>query len=328
MLDRTGGTVFVFPGFGAHLLAAAAETMDTATVFAEEMRRCHHAFTEWTDWSLLGTVRRYREGPDPVAASDTAGPARVTPAPPVVFATTVSLAAQLRATGVRPDAVLGHSQGELAAAYVAGALSLRDAARVLAQRSRALAPNAGTGAMAALSLPSCRVHRLVEPWRDAISVAAQNGPCTTVVTGSATALAELSVECGRRDIAYSPLDVDLALHSAAVDELREPIRDGLCDLHPVTGELAFVSSVTGAGLDARILDGDYWFANMRQPVLFEQAVRWSYGSGYRTFVECSPRAVLATAVRECLHDRGDVQGVFTADRRGRLVPVARAAAQA
>ena len=103
----------------------------------------------------------------------------------------VSLAAQWKALGIQPDAVMGHSQGEIAAAYVAGALSLREAARVVALRSKAVSAIAGTGGMVSILLPVDRVLALIEPWAQSISLAAQNGPSSTVVTGSAAALDEL-----------------------------------------------------------------------------------------------------------------------------------------
>ena len=217
---------------------------------------------------------------------------RVDVVQPVLFAVMVSLAAQWRALGVHPDAVLGHSQGEIAAAYVAGALSLRDAAKVVTLRSRAISGIAGTGGMVAIPWPFKRVRELIEPWGQSISVAAQNGPSSTVVTGGATALDELMAVCDRDEVQATRIPVDYASHSVHIEELRETLRESLSGLQPRTAEIAFISAVTGAGLDTKILDSDYWFANLRQPVLFEQAIRWSYKHGYRTFVESSPHPVL------------------------------------
>ena len=263
----TGGTVFVFPGQGSQWTGMAVELLDTAPAFADQMRLCDAAFAEFVDWSLLDAVRGGVGAP----SLD-----RVDVVQPVLFAVMVSLAAQWRALGVHPDAVLGHSQGEIAAAYVAGALSLRDAAKVVALRSKAISAIAGTGGMVSIPLPVERVHALIEPWARSISVAAQNGPSSTVVTGNAAALDELMAVCERDDVPATRIPVDYASHSAHVDELRETLRESLSGLQPRTGDIAFISAVTGAGVDTSILDGDYWFANLRQPVLFEQAVRWSY----------------------------------------------------
>ncbi len=240
---------------------------------------------------------------------------RVDVVQPVLFAVMVSLAAQWRALGVHPDAVLGHSQGEIAAAYVAGALSLRDAAKVVTLRSKAISAIAGTGGMVSIPLPAERVHALIEPWVQSISIAAHNGPSSTVVTGNAAALDELMVVCERDEVPVTRIPVDYASHSAHVEELRETLRELLSGLQPRTGDIAFISAVTGAGLDAKILDGDYWFANLRQPVLFEQAIRWSYEHGYRTFVESSPHPVLIAGIQESLEDYGDDHSVVGTLRR-------------
>ena len=162
---------------------------------------------------------------------------------------------------------------------------------------------------------SNRSCALIEPWAQSISVAAQNGPSSTVVTGNAAALDELMAVCERDEVPVTRIPVDYASHSAQVEALRETLRESLSGLQPRTGEIAFISAVTGAGLDTSILDGDYWFANLRQPVLFEQAVRWSYEHGYRTFVESSPHPVLTAGIQESLEDYGDDHRVVATLRR-------------
>lgn len=304
--SATGGTVFVFPGQGSQWTGMAVELLDTAPVFADQMRRCDAAFAEFVDWSLLDTVRGGVGSP----SLD-----RVDVVQPVLFAVMVSLAAQWRALGIQPDAVVGHSQGEIAAAYVAGALSLREAARVVCLRSKAVRTLAGTGGMISISRPVQQVRALIEPWRPSISVAAHNGPCSTVVTGGAGALAELVAVCERDEVPATRIRVDYASHSADMDELRATLRESLSGLRPRTGDIVFISAVNGAELDTSSLDGDYWFANLRQPVLFEQAVRWSYEHGYRTFIESSPHPVLTAGVQESLDDYGDDYSVVATLRR-------------
>jgi acyl transferase domain-containing protein len=295
-----GGKVFVFSDQGTPWTGMAIELLDSAPAFANQMRLCDAAFAEFVDWPLLEAVRG-GVGPPSLDGVDVGQP--------VLFAVMVSLAAQWRALGVRPDAVLGHSQGEIAAAYVAGALSLRDAVKVVTLRSKAISAIAGTGGMVSIPRPVERVHALIEPWGQSISVAAQNGPSSTLVTGNAAALDELMVVCERDEVPVTRIPVDYALHSAHVEALRETLRDSLSGLQPRTGEIAFISAVTGAGLDTKILDGDYWFANLRQPVLFEQAVRWSYEHGYRTFVESGPHPGWTAGIRETLEGRGEDHSV-------------------
>jgi acyl transferase domain-containing protein/NADPH:quinone reductase-like Zn-dependent oxidoreductase/acyl carrier protein len=302
----TGGTVFVFPGQGSQWTGMAVELLDSAPAFANQMRLCDAAFAEFVDWSLLEAVR----GGVGSGSLD-----RVDVVQPVLFAVMVSLAAQWRALGVHPDAVLGHSQGEIAAAYVAGALSLRDAAKVVTLRSMAISAIAGTGGMVSISRPAERVHALIKPWAQSISIAAQNGPSSTVVTGDAAALDELMVACERDELQVTRISVDYASHSAHLEALRETLHESLCGLQPRTGDIEFISSVTGAGLDTAMLDADYWFANLRQPVLFEQAARWSCEHGYRTFVESSPHPVLIGGIQETLEDYGDDHSVVGTLRR-------------
>lgn len=292
----TKGTVFVFPGQGSQLTGRVVELLDSAPAFAKQLQLCDAAFAEFVDWSLLGAVRGCAGAP----SLD-----RIDVTPPVLFAVMVSFAAHCRALGIYPDAVLGHSQGEIAAAYVAGALSLRDAAKVVALSNRAIDAVAGTGGMVAIQRPGGRVFELIEPWRQSITVAAHNGPSSTLATGNATALNELTAVCERDDVPATRVPVDYALHSADVDALRETLRESLSGLQPRTGDIPFISSVTGAGLDASILDGDYWFANLRQPVLFDEAVRWSYERGYRTFIESNPHPVLIAGIQESLADYAD-----------------------
>jgi acyl transferase domain-containing protein/NADPH:quinone reductase-like Zn-dependent oxidoreductase/acyl carrier protein len=302
----TGGTVFVFPGQGSQWTGMAVELLDSAPAFADQMRLCDAAFAEFVDWSLLEVVR---------GGVDSPSLDRVDVVQPVLFAVMVSLAAAWRALGIHPDAVLGHSQGEIAAAYVAGALSLRDAAKVVTLRSRAISAIAGSGGMVSIPRPVERVLALIEPWGESISVAAHNGPSSTVVTGDAAALDELMAGCERDEVPATRIPVDYASHSTQVEGLRETLRESLSGLQPRTGDIAFISAVTGAALDTTILNGDYWFANLRQPVLFEQAVRWSYEHGFRAFIESSPHPVLTVGIQESLEDYDDDHSVVATLRR-------------
>ncbi|MDO3639694.1 acyltransferase domain-containing protein [Mycolicibacterium arseniciresistens] len=288
-----GKTVFVFPGHGSRWTDMAIELLQWAPAFASEMRSCDIAFAEFFDWSLLEVVH----GNVGLRPFD-----RIDLSLPVSFAVMASLAAQWRELGIHPDAVLGHSHGEVAAAYIAGGLTLNDAARVVAQRAIAISSIAGTGGMVSIPWHVERVLSLIERRGEPITVAAQNGPASTVVTGPVAAIDELITLLGQDEVAAERIPVDYASQSAHIDELRPALRKSLSDLQPRTGDIPFISSVTGAVLDTSILDGDYWFANLRQPVLFEQAVRWSYQRGYPAFVECSPRPVLTAGIQQSLDE--------------------------
>lgn len=298
-------TVLVFPGHGAGWAGRAGGLLDTAPAFAAQMQLCDAVFAEFVDWSLLEVVR---------ASPGAPSMERVDVAEPVLFAVMVSLAAQWRELGIRPDAVLGYSQGEIAAACVAGALTLRDAATVVALRSKAVRALAGIGGMVSIGQSIDRVFALIEPWSDVVSVAAADGPFATTVTGANQALQELMLRCEQDGVPVTRIPVGYAAHSAQVEALRETLRDSLAALVPRAAEITFISSVTGAGLDTAVLDGDYWFANLRQPVLFEEAVRWAYEHGYRTYLESSPHPVLTGVIEQSL-DEADEYGASEGEAR-------------
>ncbi|GFG54166.1 acyltransferase domain-containing protein [Mycolicibacterium agri] len=289
------GTVFVFPGQGWQWTRALTDMLDLVPAFADEMRRCDAALGEFADWSLIEAVRT----PPTSAIRD-----RVDVTQPMLFAAMVSLAAQWRALAVYPDAVLGHAQGEVAAAYVAGALSLRDAAKVIVTGSQAMATLAERGGMVSIEWPVERVVDLIEPWATSIAVAAQNGPSWTVVTGDSAAVDELMSHCEKYGLPAARMSGACAAHSAQVEALREVLRPTLSGLQPRRAGVAFISGVTGAALDTSILEGDYWIANLRQPVLFEQAVRWCYEHGYRTFLEATPFPSLGVGIQQALDEFG------------------------
>ncbi|MGB7162963.1 MAG: acyltransferase domain-containing protein, partial [Mycobacterium sp.] len=291
-----GKTVFVFPGQGSQWLGMGVELLNTSTVFAEQMNACAAAFDEFVDWSLIDVLR---------GAPGAPGLDRVDVVQPALFAVMVSLAELWRSIGVRPDAVIGHSQGEIAAAYVAGALSLRDAARVVTLRSKLLLALSGLGGMASLACGPEQARELLAPFGDRISVAAINGRSAVVVSGEVAALDELVAHCTERELRARRIDVDYASHSVAVEAIREQLAEALSGIEPNSARTVFFSTVTGGILDTAGLDADYWFRNIRQTVEFDQAVRTASRSGYRTFIESSPHPALIAGVEDTASDGVD-----------------------
>ncbi|OBG25658.1 type I polyketide synthase [Mycobacterium sp. E3198] len=292
---RPGGkTVFVFPGQGSQWAGMGAELLDSSTVFAEQLRRCEKALAEHVEWSLVDVIR---------GAPGAPGLDRVDVVQPALWAVMVSLAELWRSMGVAPDAVIGHSQGEIAAAYVAGALSLEDAARVVALRSRLLVGLAGAGGMVSLACGPARAGELVAAWGDRLNIAAVNGVSSVAVSGDVYALAELVQRCEAEGIRARTIDVDYASHSAQVDVIREPLLEALAGIAPRSSSVAFFSTATGAVLDTAALDADYWYQSIRQTVQFERAVRSAGDAGFRVFVESSPHPVLITGIEQTLADQ-------------------------
>ncbi|TQF75171.1 SDR family NAD(P)-dependent oxidoreductase [Rhodococcus spelaei] len=281
-------TVLVFPGQGAQWLGMGRQLLDRSPVFARKMAECDVAFSPLVDWSLFDVLAG-AEGAPPLE--------RVDVVQPVLFAVMVSLAELWHSVGVVPDAVVGHSQGEIAAACVAGALSLEDAARVVVLRSAALTALTERGGMVSVSLPVDQVTTLLAGY-DELSVAAVNGPQATVVSGVAVQLEDFLEACARQDIQARRISVDYGSHSPQVDVLREPLVKMLAELAPGPSPVGFWSSVTGGVLDGTELDADYWFRNLREPVCFQQAAQALLEDGYNVFVEVSPHPLLTVGIEQ------------------------------
>ncbi|MCZ1017743.1 type I polyketide synthase [Streptomyces noursei] len=278
--------VFVFPGQGSQWVGMAAELMGSSPVFAESMRACAQALAQHVEWSLLDVL------------ADAEALERVDVVQPVLFAVMVSLAALWRSYGVEPAAVVGHSQGEIAAACVAGALSLDDAARVVALRSKALLALSGRGGMVSVSLPVGEVTDRLERWDGRISIAAVNGPGSIVVSGDVDALDELLADCEESGVRARRIPVDYASHSAHVEEIRDELLTILAGISPRPSQVPFYSTVSVERIDTSVLDAEYWYRNLRQTVRFEETVRLLAEQGHRLFVESSAHPVLAMGIQE------------------------------
>jgi polyketide synthase 12 len=228
---------------------------------------------------------------------------RVDVVQPVSFAVMVSLAALWRSCGVSPQAVVGHSQGEIAAACVAGALSLEDAARVVILRSQVIARElAGHGAMMSIALPVADVRARVGG--RAVSVAAINGPRSVVVSGAPEALDVLFDELTVDEVRVRRIPVDYASHSVQVEAVRAELLEVLAPIEPRSAQVPFFSTVTGQWLDTVELDADYWYRSLRQTVEFAPAIDSLLGEQFRVFVEVSPHPVLTMAVVDAVDEVG------------------------
>ncbi|MEU8825290.1 type I polyketide synthase [Streptomyces sp. NPDC048636] len=288
---------FVFPGQGAQWADMALGLLDTEPVFAERLEACAAALAPYTDWSLLEVLR---------SAPGAPGLDRVDVVQPALWAVMVSLAELWRAHGVTPSAVVGHSQGEIAAACVAEALSLQDAAKVVALRCKALRALAGRGGMVSLVASVADATQRIAPWGDRLSIAAVNGPNTVAVSGDPEALDALVATATADGVRAVRLPVDYASHSAHVAAVEAELTEALAGIRPRAARVPFYSAVTGEQLDTTTLDAGYWYRNLRHTVEFERAVRAVADAGHEVFIEVSPHPVLTMPVQDTLRDTGGV----------------------
>jgi acyl transferase domain-containing protein/D-arabinose 1-dehydrogenase-like Zn-dependent alcohol dehydrogenase/acyl carrier protein len=283
----SGKLVFVFPGQGSQWLGMAKELIHTSEVFAQQLQACARVLAPHVDWSLLQ-----------VLTDDDAAPLeRVDVVQPVLFSVMVSLAALWRSQGIEPDAVVGHSQGEIAAAYVAGALSLADAARVVALRAHALTRLSGRGGMAAVELPAAELSKLLARYDGRLSIAAINSPSATVVSGESQALDALLAELAQREILGRRIAVDYASHCAQLEEIKHDLLAALSDIAPGPSRIPLYSTLHAELVDGETLDAAYWYENGRSTVRFSEAVQNLLADGHAYFVEVSAHPVLTQAVQ-------------------------------
>ncbi|MFI1671890.1 beta-ketoacyl synthase N-terminal-like domain-containing protein, partial [Streptomyces sp. NPDC020598] len=281
--------VFVFPGQGSQWAGMAAELLASSPVFAARLTECGQALAPHVTWDLAAVLRGDADAP-PLDRSDVVQP--------VLWAVMVSLAALWQSYGVRPAAVVGHSQGEIAAACVAGALSLEDAALVVALRSKILVPLEGRSGMVALDLSEDAARRFTGKWDGRVTVAALNGPASTVVSADIKTVDDILATADRENVRARRVGIDYASHSPHVDPVREQMLGLLAGITPRRPEVPFLSTVTGDWLEGPVTDARYWYDNLRNPVLLEPAVRALALAGHGSFVEVSPHPVLIAPVKE------------------------------
>nr|AXL05332.1 beta-ketoacyl synthase [uncultured bacterium] len=280
--------VWVFPGQGTQWAGMGRELLESSPVFAERIAECAAALDPWTGWSLLDVLR----GEGDLDRVDVLQPA--------CFAVMVGLAAVWESAGVRPSAVVGHSQGEIAAACVSGALSLEDAAKVVALRSQAIAAElSGRGGMASVALSEAEAAARLSLWDGRVEVAAVNGPASVVLAGDAQALNECLEVLAGDGVRVRQVAVDYASHTRHVEDIEDTLAQTLAGIDAQAPVIPFHSTVTGERVtEAGELDGDYWYRNLRNQVRFGPAIAALLDQGHGVFVEVSAHPVLVQPISE------------------------------
>ncbi|GHH83869.1 hypothetical protein GCM10018793_47010 [Streptomyces sulfonofaciens] len=287
---RPRRVVFAFPGQGSQWPLMARQLLRDEDAFAAAVHACARELDPVTGWDLRAVLDQ---------APDAAPLDRVDVLQPALFAVMVALAELWRAHGVQPEAVIGHSQGEVAAACVAGALSLRDAARIVAVRSRLVRRElSGLGGMASVRAGRDVLAGRLRPFAGKVSVAAANGPTATVIAGETAALDQVIAALEADGVQVRRIPVDYASHSTPVGVLREKLINELTGIEPMPARVPFYSSVTGGPVEGTSLDALYWYRNLREEVRFDDASAALLADGFDAFVECAPHPVLSAALRE------------------------------
>ena len=313
----SGKIGFIFSGNGSQWSGMAQDAIGSSAVFRDALDKVDAALSPHLGWS----VRESLDNPDADALRNT------DIAQPLLFAIQVALVLALREQGIEPDACMGHSVGEVAAAWAAGALDLDSAARVIAVRSRSQQAQHGVGGMAVIGLDADMVAEALSGTE--VEVAARNSSQATTVAGTKEGLDALEISAREKGWRFTRLDLDYAFHSAAMDPIAARLAADLKGLKPTRTSLSFYSTVAGAPLDGAELDATYWWRNVREPVLFAEAARAMVADGIRIFVELGPHGVVQAYLNDALR-RADKEGRVLSSlsrRPGKADPVAGLAAR-
>lgn len=285
--------VFVFPGQGSQWIGMGRQMLEREPVFRAALEQCDRVIRRSTGWSLI-TMLTGQDG-------EQSWFERTDSVQLALFAIQVGLSALWRSLGIEPDAVVGHSMGEIAAAHVAGVLSLEDAVCVLYQRNRLIQRVLGQGKMMAVGLTLDQARDLLAGYEAQVSIAISNSPRSTVLSGDPATLEEIAATLKSQGTFHRPINVDFASHSPQTETLLEDLRQALRSISPRKATIPIVSTVTGSVSDGTGMDAGYWARNLREPVLFADATRWLRENDYEVFVEVSPHPILLPSIEDSLY---------------------------
>jgi acyl transferase domain-containing protein/NADPH:quinone reductase-like Zn-dependent oxidoreductase len=282
--------VFVFAGQGRQWPGMGKALFESEPVFRAAFEECDAALSRYVKWSLLRELDRMDADHWPFSVIQ-----------PTIFAVQVALSALLRSWGVEPGLVVGHSMGEVAAAYVAGILGLDDAAHIIARRSQNLQDIAGLGGMLAVELPLAEAEKLAARYPSAVGVAVNNSPEASVLSGDLEALQEIARELRSRDVFCRELDVDAAAHSPQLEPSLAEFERDIANVRPnANATVPMCSTVTGTLLDPTAFTAEYWRRNQREPVRFAKAAQLTIEQGEGLFIEIGPHPILLGPLQQIM----------------------------
>ncbi|WP_420592096.1 SDR family NAD(P)-dependent oxidoreductase [Bacterioplanoides sp.] len=302
-LQADNPVVFVFPGQGHQWIGMARDLIKRNQVFRETINRCHEALKAHVSWSLLAELD---------AGQEQALLKRVDVVQPVIFSVQVALARVWESWGIKADAVVGHSLGEIAAAHIAGALSLEDAVKIVCIRSRLISTL--DGAMALIGLDQEGVKEICRAG-SGLEISAYNGTEAIVVSGTNDSISRLVAECEREDIFCKRVDVDFASHSRYVEPVIAALVQELHDIRPGQAAVPIISSVCSDIVDGQEMGAQYWGDNLRRPVRFAQSIDKALEAGYSAFVEVSGHPTLLDGIDSVAASQGKSVKLFNSLKR-------------
>jgi acyl transferase domain-containing protein/acyl carrier protein len=304
--DQQRKLVFVFSGQGGQWLGMGRELIKKEPVFYNAIKSIDQIIQTNFGWSLM-TLLCDAESRSRLDEIDMVQPA--------IFAIQVALAELWRSWGIIPDAVTGHSMGEIAAAHVAGILGLKDAIQVVCYRSQLLKKVSGQGRMLATGLSKVEAAKLLNGFPTDITIAAINGPESIVFSGGTDSIVKMMETLEGQNIFCKAVNVDVASHSSQMDQLRSDLIQGLSELSPQSSMIPIYSSVTGDRAGKLLLNGQYWMDNIREPVLFSDAIEKMLEDGYSRFIEIGPHPVLLGSIQLIAQSTRRSVEVFASLRR-------------
>ncbi|WP_168200653.1 type I polyketide synthase [Allokutzneria sp. NRRL B-24872] len=290
-VTERGRVAFAFSGHGAQWPGMAVDLLDSEPVFARVVAEIDAALAPRVGWTVTEELRA--EGP---RLHDTSV------IQPLLFAVQAGVVAVLAEAGLRPEAVYGHSVGEIAAAFVSGIYDVEQAVELVVARSAAQATTAGTGTMAAVNLAPAEAETVLERYGGRVEIAGINSADDVTVAGPEADLHDLADRLAEREVFCRVLDLDYPFHSAAMEPLRPSLLTALADIAPGPAAVEFVSTVNGEPVAGEKLDADYWWRNVREPVLFAAATDHLVAQGFDTIIEIGPKPVLQTYVKRAAKD--------------------------
>ena len=293
-LANPGRVAFVYSGNGAQWHGMGCHLLESSEVFRSVVTTVDGYVQAYAGFSVLALL----QAPASESRLDDTAIAQ-----PLLFAVQVGLTAILKSMGIAPHATAGHSVGEVAAAWAAGALDLAQATRVICARSAAQAMTRGSGTMAAVAMSASEMQAVIDalPGSADVSVAGINSPANVTVSGSEADIVRLQDALSSRSVFFKKLDLDYAFHTHHMDSIAQTLRDGLSGLRPSeTTAAQFVSTVTGDVCPGEQLDAHYWWLNIREPVQFDAAICQMAAQGCQVFVEIGPNPILQRYIGESL----------------------------